>query len=298
MGGGIPMGITRKMPRWQASRSTTPRRGSARRKSVHAQSLRAATIAAACAPEADLRALATDTRSDPGPPKPSDPRARPIASTPRSPACFRMGVGTCFTRGAYGRTGDLSCPAGLPNHKRLPRGFTRRVPRPRTGTIDIRSMLDCLSGNISLNHGHFWPRGQYMRRLGQDVSSADEIGIALVIAGDTSKHLSHAVAPIVLTTSGTCSGGASRIDSNGPNTVFPCQRFDPLSHPPIRLRGAAAMRKSLPRLWDLPRFNPFKSCFRTELRPEPCRAMGVFQASPTKRAESEPPRSRGQDQRS
>jgi hypothetical protein len=216
------------MPRWQASRSTTPRRGSARRKSVHAQSLRAATIAAACAPEADLRALATDTRSDPGPPKPSDPRARPIASTPRSPACFRMGVGTCFTRGGYGRTGDLSCPAGLPNHKRLPRGFTRRVPRPRTGTIDIRSMLDCLSGNISLNHGHFWPRGQYMRRLGQDVSSADEIGIALVIAGDTSKHLSHAVAPIVLTTSGTCSGGASRIDSNGPNTVFPCQRFDPL----------------------------------------------------------------------
>jgi hypothetical protein len=176
------------MPRLQASRSTTPRRGSARRKSVHAQSLRAATIAAACAPEADLRALATDTRSDPGPPKPSDPRARPIASTPRSPACFRMGVGTCFTRGAYGRTGDLSCPAGLPNHKRPPRGFTRRVPRPRTGTIDIRSMLDCLSGNISLNHGHFWPRGQYMRRLGQDVSSADEIGIALVIAGDTSKH--------------------------------------------------------------------------------------------------------------
>ena len=73
--------------------------------------------------------------------------------------------------------------------------------------------------------------------LGQDVSSADEIGIALVIAGDTSKHLSHAVAPIVLTTSGTCSGGASRIDSNGTNTVFPCQRFDPLSHPPIGPRG-------------------------------------------------------------
>jgi hypothetical protein len=47
-----------------------------------------------------------------------------------------------------------------------------------------------------------------MRRLGQDVSSADEIGIALVIAGDTSKRLFRAVAPIVLTTSGTCSGGS------------------------------------------------------------------------------------------
>ena len=58
-----------------------------------------------------------------------------------------------------------------------------------------------------------------------------------MIAGDTSKRLSRAVAPIVLTTSGTCSGGASRIDSNGPNTVFPCQRFDPLSRPPIRPRG-------------------------------------------------------------
>ena len=36
---------------------------------------------------------------------------------------------------------------------------------------------------------HFLPRGQYMpechKGLGQDVSSADEIGIALVIAGDT-----------------------------------------------------------------------------------------------------------------
>jgi hypothetical protein len=37
--------------------------------------------------------------------------------------------------------------------------------------------------------------------LGQDVSSADEIGIALVIAGDRSKQLSLAVAPIVLTAS-------------------------------------------------------------------------------------------------
>jgi hypothetical protein len=59
---------------------------------------------------------------------------------------------------------------------------------------------------------HFLPRGQYTpecrKGLGQDVLRADEIGIALVIAGDTAKHLSLAVAPIVLTTSGTCSGGA------------------------------------------------------------------------------------------
>ena len=55
--------------------------------------------------------------------------------------------------------------------------------------------------------GHFLPRGQYTpecrKGLCQDVSSADEIGITLVIAGDTSKHLSLAVAPIVLATCGT-----------------------------------------------------------------------------------------------
>jgi len=44
-------------------------------------------------------------------------------------------------------------------------------------------------------------------------SSADDISIAVVIAGDR-KHLSLAVAPIVLTTSRTCSGGASRIDGH------------------------------------------------------------------------------------
>jgi len=89
--------------------------------------------------------------------------------------------------------------------------------------------------------GHFLPRGQYTpecrKGLGQDVSRADEIGIALVIAGDTAKHLSLAVAPIVLTTSGTCSGGASRIDGNWQDTVLQCQTFDPLPHPPIRPRG-------------------------------------------------------------
>src|SRR6201984_3730342 len=88
---------------------------------------------------------------------------------------------------------------------------------------------------------HFLPRGQYTpecrKGLGQDVSRADEIGIALVIAGDTAKHLSLAVAPIVLTTSGTCSGGASRIDGNWQDTVLQCQTFDPLPHPPMRPRG-------------------------------------------------------------
>ena len=52
--------------------------------------------------------------------------------------------------------------------------------------------------------GHFLPREQYApecrKGLGQDVSRTDEIGIALVIAGDTAKHLSREVAPIVLTT--------------------------------------------------------------------------------------------------
>jgi hypothetical protein len=57
---------------------------------------------------------------------------------------------------------------------------------------------------------HLFESRTFLARKGlnQDVSSADESGIALVIAGDTSKHLSLAVAPIVLTTSGTCSGGA------------------------------------------------------------------------------------------
>jgi hypothetical protein len=83
-------------------------------------------------------------------------------------------------------------------------------------------VTNCPFGNILLMRGHFLPRGQYTPEchngLGQDVSSADEIGIALVIAGDTSKRLSLAVAPIVLTTSATCSGGASRIDGNWQNT--------------------------------------------------------------------------------
>ena len=108
---------------------------------------------------------------------------------------------------------------------------------------------NCLPGNVSVNHGHFCPGDVHSPEcragLGQDVS-ADEIGIALVIARDTLKHLSRAVAPIVLTTSGTCSGGASRIDSNGQNTVFACRRFDPLSHPPIRPRGGGYAESVFP----------------------------------------------------
>src|SRR5215831_11772160 len=80
--------------------------------------------------------------------------------------------------------------------------------------------------------------------LCQDVPSADDIGVAHVIASDTSKHLSVAVAPIVLTTCGACSGSASRIDGKWPNTVFRCQTFDPLPHPPICPRGGG-LTKSL-----------------------------------------------------
>ena len=116
---------------------------------------------------------------------------------------------------------------------------------PRAKMRILRSVnsvvSNCLSGNILLMCGHFLPRGPYApacrKGLGQEVSSADEIGIAVVIAGDTGKHLCLAVAPIVLTTSRTCSGGASRIDSNWQDTVLPCQTFDPLPHPPIGPRG-------------------------------------------------------------
>src|SRR5262252_5665677 len=119
-------------------------------------------------------------------------------------------------------------------------------PRPDLPTIVQLvekgfELSDSLSKKFFLIHGHFEPRGQYAPEfregLCQDVSSADEIGVAYVIAGDTSKHLSLAVAPIVLTTCGTCSGSASRIDSNRQNTVFRCQAFDPLPHPPICPRG-------------------------------------------------------------
>ena len=114
------------------------------------------------------------------------------------------------------------------------------VFRPRECSQTALTFGNCLSGNISLIHGHFLPRGQYTpecrKGRGQDVSSADEIGIACVIAGDTAKHLCLAVASIVLTTSGTCSGGASRIDGDRQNAVFRRQTFDPLPHPPIRRR--------------------------------------------------------------
>jgi hypothetical protein len=110
---------------------------------------------------------------------------------------------------------------------------------------------------MSLMRGHFLPREQYTpecrKGLGQDVSSADEIGIALVIAGDTSKQFSVAVAPIVLTTNGTCSGSASRIDGNRQNTVLRRQTFNPLPHPPICPRGGgfAKVIASLLRLASL-----------------------------------------------
>jgi hypothetical protein len=118
----------------------------------------------------------------------------------------------------------------------------------------MQQISDCLSGIISLIHGHFLPREQYTpecrKGLGQDVSSADEIGIALMAAGDTSKHLSVAVAPIVLSTNGTCSGGASRINGNRLNTVLRRQTFDPLPHPPICPRGGG-YAKVLASAWRL-----------------------------------------------
>src|SRR5262252_9048265 len=71
-------------------------------------------------------------------------------------------------------------------------------PRPDLPTIVQLvekgfELSDSLSKKFFLIHGHFEPRGQYAPEfregLCQDVSSADEIGVAYVIAGDTSKHL-------------------------------------------------------------------------------------------------------------
>jgi hypothetical protein len=60
-----------------------------------------------------------------------------------------------------------------------------------TSSLCTQITYICPSKNISLFSGHFQPRGQYTpecrKGLGQDVSSADEIGLARVIAGDTSK---------------------------------------------------------------------------------------------------------------
>jgi hypothetical protein len=72
--------------------------------------------------------------------------------------------------------------------------------------------------------------------LGQDASSADENGIAFMIAGDPSKHRSLAAVPIVITTSGTCSGGASWIDGDQPNAVFRRLTVDPPPDPPATPR--------------------------------------------------------------
>ena len=73
--------------------------------------------------------------------------------------------------------------------------------------------------------------------LNQDVSSADESGIALVIAGDTSKHLSLAVAPIVLTTSGTCSGGAFSDRRQSAKHGFPRPGIRSAASPAGRSKG-------------------------------------------------------------
>jgi len=51
--------------------------------------------------------------------------------------------------------------------------------------------------------------------LCQDIPSADEIGIAPVIAGDTSEHLSLAVAPVLLTTCGAIPKGFKPAQERG-----------------------------------------------------------------------------------
>jgi hypothetical protein len=91
-----------------------------------------------------------------------------------------------------------------------------------------------------LFRGHFQPRGQYTpecrKGLGQDVSSADEIGIARVIAGDTSK-----TSPSRLRRSSSPQAGHVREVPLGSTAIgktrFSDARHSPLPHPPIGPRG-------------------------------------------------------------
>src|SRR5215467_4526932 len=103
----------------------------------------------------------------------------------------------------------------------------QELPRPTSALLYLTVCSETFHSITDISALGTVHAPEYRAGLGQDVSTADEIGIALVIAGDTSNPLSRPVVPIVLTTGGPCSGGASRIDSNGPSTVFPCQRFDP-----------------------------------------------------------------------
>ena len=75
------------------------------------------------------------------------------------------------------------------------------------------------------------------RSLGQDVSNAEELSIALGIASGESKHLCLAVVPIALTKSRTSSASATRIDGNRQTRLPPHSR-SLASHPPIGLRGS------------------------------------------------------------
>jgi hypothetical protein len=80
-----------------------------------------------------------------------------------------------------------------------------------------------------------------------------------LIAGDTAKHLSLAVAPIVLTTQaahvrevplGSTAIGKTRFSAARQSIRCLTGRY---------VQGAAALRKFLPLVADLPFFNPFKS---------------------------------------
>ena len=118
-------------------------------------------------------------------------------------------------------------------------------------------------------------------------SSADDISIALAIAGDR-KHFSLAVAPIVLTTSGTCSGGASRIDGHRHNTVFPTPDIRCVAHQPLSPRGGGDAEAPAS-----PPFNLFKraaqglNLLAIGWRFAQTPSDGLLRTSPTKNGEND-----------
>jgi hypothetical protein len=90
-----------------------------------------------------------------------------------------------------------------------------------------------------LNRGHFLPGERTCPRAARVLikmfSSADDISIALAIAGDR-KHLWLAVAPLVLTASEACSGGAS---DRRQNPVFPTPDIRSVALPPTSPRSGS-----------------------------------------------------------
>src|SRR5215831_603123 len=89
-----------------------------------------------------------------------------------------------------------------------------------------------LSENFASFYGHLEPRGPIRARMPQGAKRSGNR-----LCDRRPKHLSLAVAPIVLTTRRTCSRGRRGSTTIG-KTRFPdASQFDPLLHPSICPRG-------------------------------------------------------------